>query len=222
MSYIANRRAALSTLTLTLSPLVGCVSSQPQRGFSSLPAKTIALLEPRYEPALKLKVTDWARPISATNLQSEEGAINNSMRLWSNVVTGRFSGSLAAALRNAGFDVHAIPQNHAPTARSGGHAASIRSFLTAGFVYKTFTSATYAPFCQVVLEANLPSGAVLYRKLYSATDRSLNLFITNFPASTSYVFEEIETLQSEREQALEALANLAAQLGQRFAAELAA
>jgi hypothetical protein len=184
--------------------------------------RTVALLQPRYEPSLKLKVTDWARPISATDLSVEERAINTAIGSWSSAVIGRFSESLAAALKSAGFNVEAIPQSDASATQSGKHAASIRSFLTAGFVYKTFTSATYAPFCQVVIEANVPKGVPLYRRIYSATDRSLNLFITNFPASTRYVFAEINTLQSEREQAIEALATLAVQLAQKFAAELVA
>ena len=221
--HITTRRAALSTLSLALSPLVGCASSTPKRGLSSLPAKAIALLEPRCDSTLKLKVTDWARPISATNLRGEELAINSLMGLSSSGITGRFSEALAGELRENGFDVDQVVQNYAATTPGNAkHAASIRSFLTAGFVYKTFTSATYAPFVQVVLEANLSDGRAIYHQLYSATDRSLNLFITNFPASTHYVFAEIEALQSQRDQALEALSTLAAQLGKVFASELTA
>lgn len=218
-----NRRVIASSLLFSVFPLIGCSSTSPKRGLIEQQVKRIQYVEPRHEYSLKLEISAWANMPSAATVLMEEGRINLAMGSWSDHVVGQFSAALIGTLREGGIDVDAVLKDATTTANQWvGYGASIRSYLKAGFVYKTFTSATFAPFVEVVLDAKSENGIIFYHKLYVATDRPFNLFMTSLPASTDYLLGDIDALESTSDTALKAFGLLAAQLGRKFAMELLA
>ena len=212
-----NRRVAISSVLLTTA---GCASRYPKGTLAGLGATRLAYSSPRTGPDLKLQVSAWAALISAAALAREQNELNANLGDWREKVVPSFTGAFETSLRSRGTELDALPQDDQPARPSP--TPLIRSYLTAGFVYKTLTSPTYAPFVQVVLEALAPGGRIGYHQLYVASDRPFNLFMTNLPAGTNYVFSDLESLKTDSGLALDALASLAAQLGERFASELLA
>jgi len=208
-----DRRTVVLSALFSLCSLTGCSTSSPKGGFFGLQTKRVMYLKPRHAPSLEVNVSAWAAGASAANVSSAKARINAGLGPWSEHVVDQFSNALIGALREHRFDIDTVPEN------TPLYGVSIRSYLTAGFVYKTYTSPTFAPFVQVVLGAS-GSGGAFYQQLYVATDRPFNFFMSTLPASTSYQLRDIDALQSESGTALEALALLATQLGRKFASDL--
>jgi hypothetical protein len=66
------------------------------------------------------------------------------------------------------------------------------------------------------------NGAIAYRKLYVASDRSFNLFMTRLPPATPLLLDDVASLDRDPEPGLNAFRSLAQQLGEKFAADLLA
>ena len=74
----------------------------------------------------------------------------------------------------------------------------------------------------MVLEFLAPSGTVTYHQLYVATDRPFNPFMKILRPSAPYTLTDIGSLSTAPAPALDALALLAAQIGEKFAFDLLA
>ena len=209
------RRAALASLVWLA---VGCAS--PSRGtLTSLRATRVTFLEPGHDLDLNIEVSAWAAGASAAAVRRDHAEVNWRLGRWYEVVVPSFSDTFVSALQGRGVGVDRLTVNAMSADRSLSFPL-VRSFLSAGFVYKTFTSSAYAPFVSVVLQLWDPNGAITYRQLYVATDRSFNLFMTTLPASTPFLLADIASLSDNPAPALNAFRSLAQQLGQKFAADL--
>ncbi len=177
----------------------------------------------RNSPQLKLEVSAWARMASVRDIQYEQIQINTKLPFsWETRVCHAFSEALESSLRDRGANVVKPPSSKSEPMPSGVSEIVVNAFLTAGFVYKTWTSSTYAPFVHVVLEAKTLAGSPLYHRLLIASNRPFNPLMTNIPAEDQYLLEDIESLDRHSELAVNSLVALAVQLARRFAAELVA
>ncbi len=215
------RRATISSILVSLFSTGGCAISYPKRGLSELKVKRIHYISPRHEPDLELNISPWASDALAANIKSQRDAINAELGSWSDRVVSQFSISLIDSLQRHEFEVD-ISGNDGTGSQPNIYGASIRSYLTAGFVSRIYTSQTFAPFVEVLLEARSVAAETFYHQLYVATNRPFNLFMNSMPANTNYLLGSIDSLHSEHEAALEALTLLAAQLGEKFAEDLTA
>lgn len=212
-------RRALVLMLASAVVAPGCASRYPKGTLSSVGVDRLVFVEPRYAPDLKLNISAWANMPSAATLAKEQSEMNFALGAWPDSVVTSFADTLVSSLRERQVIVERLSQSDFDAkARSG--QASVRSYLTAGFVYKTFTSSTFAPFVQVVLELVGNSGRVVYHELYVATDRPFNMFMNSLPPSTPYLLSSLDSLQTEPSPAIDALKSLAAQLGRHFASEL--
>jgi len=207
------RRAVLTSLVLLIA---GCAS--PMNGaLTRLQATRTTFLEPRYDIDLKMQASDWQTESAAT-LARVRGQVNASVGPWYNVVVPAFSDAFISALQLSGVRVDRMGSGSLSADKSLSFPL-VRSFLTAGFISKTLTSSSYAPFVSVVLGLWGENGMV-YQKLYVASDRSINLFITRLPPATPFLLADIESLRDNPEPTLNAFCVLAQQLGQKFAADI--
>ena len=216
---ICQKRRAVMVMLATAIVSPGCASRYPKSTVSSVGIDKLAFVEPRYAPDLKLNISAWANMPSAATLAKERGEINLAVGAWAEPVVTSFSNALVSSLQEKRIFVERLSQNDFD-ARSRKDTAFVHSFLTAGFVYRTFTSSTFAPFVQVVLELVGNGGRVIYHQLYVATDRPFNMFMNSLPPSTPYLLSSLDSLRTEGSLAIEALKSLAAQLGTHFASEL--
>jgi hypothetical protein len=201
------RRAATTAL---LSVLAGCASQISREPTTKLQATRIAFSGPSYDPDVAV-----AGGSSAAAVREAKGVLNRRLAGWYDVVIPGFTNAFTTALANASMAVEQASWG-APL------IPSVRCFLTAGFVDKTFLSSTYAPFVQVVSELGAPGGRIVYHQLYVATDRPFNMFMNSIPANTHFLLEDLSSLSANSKPALDALQSLAAQLGEKFAGEILA
>jgi len=166
-----------------------------------------------------MEVSHWGPGASAATLRQELAEANYRVGLWYKVVLPSFSDTLVSALQSRGLGVDRLTVN-AISAEKSLSFPLIRSFLSAGFVSKIFTS-SYAPFVSVVLQLWDRSGAIVYHQLYVATDRPFNLLITTLPAATPFLLADVASL-TDPAPALGAFRALAQQLGEKFASDLLA
>jgi len=210
------RRAALASLVWLVA---GCAS--PSRGsLTTLQAARVTLLEPAYDRDLKLEISPWAALESGATWERIRGEVSSGLGLWHDVVITGFSDTFISTLEGGGIRV----DRSTVSAISADKSLSfplVRSFLRAGFVTKTLTSSSYAPFVSVILQLWGPNGPV-YRQLYVATDRQFNMFMTTLPAATPFLLADISDLRRDPAPAVNALRSLAQQLGQKFALDLLA
>jgi hypothetical protein len=201
--------------TALLSVLSGCAMQSSPSPHQKLEASRIAFSGPRYDPDLEIKVSAGAAGASASAVHDTKGILNQCLAGWADVVVPGFTNAFTTALAKGGVAVEQSDWG-APL------IPSVRCFLTAGLVYKTYTSSAYAPFVHVVLELGAPGGRIVYHQLTVATNRPFNMFMTSIPAKTPYLLENLSMLNDDPKPALDALQALAAQLGEKFAADMLA
>jgi len=210
------RRAALASFMWLV---VGCASTS-RGAIARLQATRISFLAPDYAPELRMETGDWPALDSAATIERERARASARFRRWHEVAVPSFADALVSALRGHGVAVDRLTDVMSPD-RSPS-LPFVRCFLSAGFVYKTLTSSTYAPFVSGVLGVWDPNGVIVYRKLYVASDRSINLFITRLPPATPLLLDDVASLDGDPEPGLNAFRLLAQQLGEKFAADLLA
>ena len=213
-----SRRMVTSSLLMLLA---GCSTERPRGPLSTLASRRIVFLEPLYSADLKLNVSPLSAPISAAALAKEEADLNARSFAWRETVVRSFAESFASSLRERNMEAVQVRQEAQPWIQQNAEPM-IRSFLTAGFVYKTLNAPSYAPYVQVVLEFLAQGGAVTYHQLYVATDRPFNPFMKILQPTAPYLLPDIGSLSTAPAPALDALAALAAQIGGKFAADLTA
>lgn len=209
------RRAALASLVWLAA---GC-ASRSRVTLATLQATRITFLEPGHDLDLEIEVSAWAAGASAAVLRRDHAEVNQRLGRWYEIVVPSFSGTFVSALQGRGVGVDRLTVNAMSADRSLSFPL-VRSFLSAGFVYKTYTSSAFAPFVSVVLELWDPNGSIAYHQLYVATDRSFNLFMTTLPAATPFLLADIASLSNNPAPARDAFRSLAQQLGQKFASDL--
>jgi hypothetical protein len=193
---------------------VGCASGS-RATLISLQATRIAFLEPSYDLDLEIKVSAWAAGASAAAVRRDHAEVNFYLRRWYEVVVPSFSEAFVSEVQGHGVGVDRLPIGATSTA-----FPLVRSFLGAGFVYRTYISSSYAPFVSVVLQLSDPKGSFGYRQLYVATDRSFNPLMTTLPAATPFLLADIASLAHNPASALDAFRSLAQQLAKKFASDL--
>lgn len=146
------RRSIVAFVLVFVCFLNGCATHYSSGSLSILPTKRILFIAPRYDPSLNLKISAWAALISADELRDEQLRINAALSPWDEKVVGKFSSTLIDALQEKGYSIDkASSEDRTSISRKSAADVEIRSYLTAGFVYKTLTSPTYVPFVMVVL-----------------------------------------------------------------------
>lgn len=218
MPACQTRRSVLLMLaTAIVAP--GCATPLPKGTLSSVGADRLIFVEPSYAPDLKLEISAWANMPSAATLAKEQAEMSFALQAWSDSVVTSFANAYVSSLQER----HIVVERLSPSdfdAKPRNDQTFVHSRLTAGFVYKTFTSSDFVPFVQVVLQLVGKGGRVVYHQLYVATDRPFNMFMNSLPPSTPYVLSSLNSLRTEPAPAIKALESLAAQLGKHFASEL--
>jgi hypothetical protein len=213
------RRAAL----LIAGGLSACASVPPADALRSPGAQRVLLLEPRHHPEPALRAGFSQRFASAAFLAGEQAELANMLRGWERPVLPAFEAALASGLRERRVAVERIARGSPEERQLAGGATArvLHSHLEAGFVYRTLAADTYAPFVQALLMAQAPDGSVPYRKVYVATRRPFNPFLGRLEGASRYEAADLQAVARDPAAAVQAFTVLAAQLGAKFAAELA-
>jgi hypothetical protein len=192
----------------------------PKGALTVVGADKLSFVEPRIAPQLEFNLSAWASAPSASTMAKQRAEMNAALQAWPDAVVASFANAFISSVKERGIIVER--QSQSEFAATPPDSIFVRSFLSAGFVYKTYTSSNFAPFVQVVLELVGQGGRVGYHQLYVATDRPFNLFIKSLPPATTYLLASLDSLATDPLPAIEALSSLATQLGKQFASELPA
>jgi hypothetical protein len=222
VAQLARYRIFVMALAAALSIcIVGCSTPYPNGGSAALSTKRILFVEPGFDPTLELQIPFWSPPISANDVRAEKSRINDALSSRSPKIVDQFANTLVKDFQDRGYIVERVAHENWPVLRQApANELLVRGGLTAGFVYKTLLSTDYVPFVQVVLEVYSADGRTFYHQLYVATDRPFNPFMKSLPANTTYSMDDINSLAAAPDDAIDALAVLADQLANKFAADI--
>lgn len=165
-----------------------------------------------------MQLSPWSALISGKGRIEEEQTLNYALSPLNPKVLSEFTEAFVHALEQRGYHVIRVTRDQRkPGIKQPAEDAVINGYIEAGFVYKTIASDSYEPYVQAVVEmSSAEDGRVLYHKLFVASNRSYNPFMTTLPSKVRYSFKNIEQMRTSPDQANEALAGLAAQLGTQY------